>query len=205
MAGSNPFAPFAQGTKPLGAPQLPGIQAPNVAMQDTPGFVETVAPTMFTEAMGSDTAGKVGNYMLDGAKNAFSAFTKPSPAGGIPVSELSNTMGTAISPSSMLGGGAEGAIAAQQAAALSTASGAPAALMGATPAAFGGMAAGGAEAAIAAQAAAAASQAAAAGTALTGAATAGAGAAAASAAPLALMAGPFAPLVIGGAMLAAGK
>tara|TARA_R110000744_G_C18942291_1_gene514536 strand:- start:23 stop:523 length:501 start_codon:yes stop_codon:yes gene_type:complete len=162
-------------------------------MQDKPGFVEKVAPEAFLQAANSKMAGSGATAIKDGAMDAWSALTKaPASPSTIPVSELSNTMGTAMSPSGMFGG-AEGAIAAQQAAAASTVGQGSTALMGS-------MATGGAEAAIAAEVAAAAAAEAAAASALTGAA---AGGTVAAAAPAALMAGPFAPLVLGGMMLAA--
>tara|TARA_B110000879_G_C10854026_1_gene386604 strand:+ start:50 stop:634 length:585 start_codon:yes stop_codon:yes gene_type:complete len=190
MAGFNPFAPQMRQQQ---QPQMQGVPTPNVAMHDKPSFMETVAPTVLEKAMSSDMAGAGADYVQDSASNAWSALTKaPASPSTIPVSELSNTMGTAMSPSGMFGG-AEGAIAAQQAAAASTVGQGSTALMGS-------MATGGAEAAIAAEVAAAAAAEAAAASALTGAA---AGGTVAAAAPAALMAGPFAPLVLGGMMLAA--
>ncbi len=201
MAGFNPFAPQMTQQQQRGkAPQIQGLPTPNVAMQSKPGLMETIGPAVAEKAIGSDMAKSAGNYLVDSGKDAWSALTKsPASPSTIPVSELSNTMGTAVSPSGMFGG-AEGAMAAQQAAAANTAAQGTTALMGASPAAFGGMAAGGAEAAIAAEVAAAAAAEAAAASALTGAA---AGTGAAAAAPMALAAGPFAPLVLGGMMLAA--
>jgi len=190
MAGFNPFAPQAQQQQ---QPQMQGFQVPNVAMQDKPGFVEKVAPEAFLQAANSKMAGSGATAIKDSAMDAWGSLTKaPASPSTIPVSELSNTMGTAMSPSGMFGG-AEGAIAAQQAAAASTVGQGSTALMGS-------MATGGAEAAIAAEVAAAAAAEAAAASALTGAA---AGGTVAAAAPAALMAGPFAPLVLGGMMLAA--
>lgn len=114
MAAFNPFAPQEpQGPR---APQLQGIQAPNVPLQQNkPGMMQQMLPTVAEKAMGSDEAGAIKDWGFGKAKEAWSAFNPVSPD-VIPVSELSNTMGTAISPSAMLGGGAEGAIAAQQAA-----------------------------------------------------------------------------------------
>ena len=189
MAGYNPFAPFAEGNgKPVGAPQLPGVQAPNVAMQDSPGFMEKVAPAIAEKAMDSDMAGEAANYMKDGVKNAFSAFTKPSPAGGIPVTE---SIG-AFTDSAMVNGMGSGITAS----AAPIAAGVDAGLASAAASMPANLALG-AETLAATTAATTAAG--------TAAATGGAAAAAAGAAPLALMAGPFAPLVIGGAMLAAGK
>ena len=200
MAGFNPFAPQLEGQQK--APQLQGHQAPNTPMQDKPGFMDKYGPSIASAAMGSKTAGAMGDSVTAGAKDVWSSLTGPASTDAA-VSELSNTMGTALSPSAMAGGGAEGAIMAQQAAASGITAAAPAAMMGATPAGFGALAAGGAEGAIAAEVAAAAATEAAAATALTGAATAGTAGAVAGAAPLALAAGPFAPLVLGGMMLAA--
>ena len=203
MAGFNPFAPQMTQQQQMGkAPQVQGLPTPNVAMHDNPGLMETIAPTLVEKAVTSPMAKSAGNYLVDSSKDAWSALTKsPQSPSNIPVSELSNTMGTAVSPSGMFGG-AEGAIAAQQATAANTVAQGSTALMGASPAAgFSAMASGGAEAAIAAEVAAAAAAEAAAATAVTGAAAAGTGAAAA--APMALAAGPFAPLVLGGMMLAA--
>jgi len=200
MAGFNPFAPQMTQQQQMGkAPQVQGLPTPNVAMHDNPGLMETIAPTLVEKAVTSPMAKSAGNYLVDSGKDAWSALTKsPQSPSNIPVSELSNTMGTAVSPSGMFGG-AEGAIAAQQA---NTVAQGSTALMGASPSVgFSAMASGGAEAAIAAEVAAAAAAEAAAATALTGAAAAGTGAAAA--APMALAAGPFAPLVLGGMMLAA--
>jgi len=197
MAGFNPFAP--QMEKKQGSPQLQGVQAPNTPMQDKPGFMDKYGPSIASAAMSSDAAGAMGDSVTAGAKDVWSSLTTPS------------TMGSAVSPSAMAGGGAEGAIAAQQAAAAGTVAAGETALMGAAPVGLGTMAsggagalaAGGAEGAIAAEVAAAAATEAAAATALTGAATAGTAGAVAGAAPLALAAGPFAPLVLGGMMLAA--
>jgi len=194
MAGFNPFAP-QMGQKPVGAPQLPGIQAPQLPAEQ-PGLMETLAPKVAGKALDSETAGDIKDWGFGKAKEAWSAFNPVSPE-VIPVSELSNASvaQSAATPMNVFSGGAEAAIAAQQAAAAGTAE---AALMGATPAGL----LGGAEAAIAAQTAA---QAAASSAALTGAATAGTAAAstAASVAPAALAAGPFAPLVLMGAGLLA--
>jgi len=181
MAGFNPFAP--QMEKQQKAPQLQGVAAPNVAMNDEPGMMEKFGPAIAEQAMKTDEAGAIKDWGFGKAKDAWNAFqptasTTPTAQSvlntSIPVSELSSTMGTAISPSAMLGGGAEGAIAAQQAA---QAAAMPAHLaLGAETMAAG-----------------------------TGLATAATGTAAAGAAPLALMAGPFAPLVLLGAGMAAGK
>jgi hypothetical protein len=193
MSNFNPFAPQAEKPK---SPQLQGFAAPQA--DNSPGLVQTLAPTVFNKAMDSEAAGKASDYLSGKAKDVWSSLTAPANP-NVPVSELSNTMGTAISPSGMLGGGADAAIAAQQAAALSTTGAAPAALIGATPASFGGLAAGGAEAAIAAQQAAAATTAASAGTALTGASV-------ASAAPMAAALGPFGiPILIGAGLYAANQ
>ena len=187
MAGFNPFAPQLEGQQK--APQLQGHQAPNTPMQDKPGFMDKYGTTIASQAMQSDEAGAMKDWGVNKAKEAWNAFSPASPD-VIPVSELSNTMGTAISPSAMAGGGAEGAIMAQQAA-----------LAGGAAPIAAGVDAGLATAAATAEAVAAAEAAA-----LTTAATTGGTVAAgtvAGAAPLALAAGPFAPLVLGGMMLAA--
>lgn len=190
MAGFNPFAPQMTQQQQRGkAPQIQGLPTPNVAMHDKPGLMETIAPTVMQQAMSSDAAGSVAKGALDlgkqGAKDAWSALTKaPASPSTIPVSELSNTMGTAVSPSGMFGG-AEGAMAAQQAA-----------QQAATNSSLATGIAGGAEAALATQALAAP-------VATTVAPAVAAGTGAAAAAPMALAAGPFAPLVLGGMMLAA--
>jgi len=176
MAGFNPFAP--QMEKQQKAPQLQGVAAPNVAMNDEPGMMEKFGPAIAEQAMKTDEAGAIKDWGFGKAKDAWNAFQPTSPTAqsvmntSIPVSELSSTMGTAISPSAMLGGGAEGAIAAQQAA---QAAAMPAHLaLGAETMAAG-----------------------------TGLATAAGGGTVAGAAPLALAAGPFAPLVLMGAGLLA--
>ena len=182
MAGFNPFAP--QMEKKQGAPQLPGVPAPQ-QQAEQPGLMQTVAPAVFEKAMGSDEAGAIKDWGIGKAKEAWNAFQPTSPTAqsvmntSIPVSELSSTMGTAISPSAMLGGGAEGAIAAQQAA-QAAAMPAHLALGAETMAAGTGLAT------------------AATGTAAT------AGGALASAAPMAAALGPFGiPVLIGAGLLAA--
>lgn len=60
--GFNPFAPQMQDQKQK-SPQLQGVQAPNVAMQEQPGLVQTLAPSVFNKAMGSETAGEAGGYL----------------------------------------------------------------------------------------------------------------------------------------------
>ena len=101
MAGFNPFAPQMRQQQ---QPQMQGVPTPNVAMQDKPSFMETVAPTVLEKAMSSDMAGAGADYVQDSASNAWSALTKaPASPSTIPVSELSNTMCTAMSPSGMFG------------------------------------------------------------------------------------------------------
>jgi len=177
MAGFNPFAPqMTQQQQRDKAPQIQGIQAPNVAMQDKPGLMETIAPTVMQQAMSSDAAGSVAKGALDlgkqGAKDAWSALTGPSVApSAIPVTE---SVGV-FTDAAMLNGMGTGVTAAAPTLA---ATGATAAEIAAGAGAF------------------------AAPTAAAGTVAAGTGAAAA-AAPMALAAGPFAPLVLGGMMLAA--
>ena len=176
MAGFNPFAPQAQQQQ---QPQMQGFQVPNVAMQSKPGLMETIAPTVMQQAMSSDAAGSIAKGAVDlgkqGAMDAWSALTGPAVApSAIPVTE---SVGV-FTDAAMLNGMGTGVTAA-------------APTLAATGATAAEIAAGaGALAAPAATTAA-----------TTAAAT--AGTAAAGAAPLALMAGPFAPLIIGGAMLAA--
>ena len=186
MAGFNPFAPQAQQQQ---QPQMQGFQVPNVAMQSKPGLMETIRPTVMQQAMSSDMAGKAANSVVDfgkqGAKDAWSALTSPSqyPAGTAPVSALSNASAAPIAQTvgELSANGLMGAAT-------------PSAITAATNGSLATGIAGGAEAALATQALAAP-------VATTAAAT--AGTAAAGAAPLALMAGPFAPLVLGGMMVAA--
>jgi hypothetical protein len=165
MAGFNPFAPQAQQQQ---QPQMQGFQVPNVAMQDKPGLMETIAPTVVQQAMSSDMAGKAANSVVDfgkqGAKDAWSSLTGASTVGA--------AMPTAV---------AQAATGAQAAGLASSA-----ALTG------GALAPGAAQAILGSTATAAPLVAGAAGT--TG---------VAAAAPMALMAGPFAPLVLGGMMVAA--
>ena len=184
--GFNPFAPQMSQQQ---QPQVQGFQSPNVAMQSKPGLMETIAPTVMQQAMSSDAAGSIAKGAVDlgkqGAMDAWSALTGPSqyPAGTAPVSALSNASAAPIAQTvgELSANGLMGAAT-------------PSAITAATNGSLATGIAGGAEAALATQALAAP-------VATTAAAT--AGTAAAGAAPLALMAGPFAPLIIGGAMLAA--
>ena len=167
MAGFNPFAPQQGGQSK--APQMQGVQAPNVPMQSQPSLMTTLGPTVASKAMGSDAAASAGNFVKDGVKDAWSALTSPSNA---PVSELSNALASTPTAQTV------GELSANGLMGSAAASAAPAA-------AAEGLFANGLMGAAAAPVA-------------TTAATAGAGLA-----PAALLAGPFAPLVIGGAMLAA--
>jgi len=186
MAGFNPFAPQMTQQQQRGkAPQIQGLPTPNVAMQDKPGLMETIAPTVMEQAMSSDMAGKAANSVVDfgkqGAKDAWSALTSPSqyPAGTAPVSSLSNASAAPMAQTvgELSANGLMGAAT-------------PSAITAATNGSLATGIAGGTEAALATQALAAP-------VATTAATT------AAGAAPLALMAGPFAPLVLGGMMVAA--
>ena len=161
MAGFNPFAPQMRQQQ---QPQMQGVPTPNVAMQDKPSFMETVAPTVLEKAMSSDMAGAGADYVQDSASNAWGSLTGASTAGA--------AMPTAV---------AQAATGAQAAGLASSA-----ALTG------GALAPGAAQAILGSTATAAPLVAGAAGT--TG---------VAAAAPMALMAGPFAPLVLGGMMVAA--
>jgi hypothetical protein len=182
MAGFNPFAPQM---KQQQQPQMQGVQAPNVPMQSKPGFMETIAPTVMEQAMSSDMAGKAANSVVDfgkqGAKDVWSALTSPSqyPAGTAPVSALSNASAAPMAQTvgELSANGLMGAAT-------------PSAIKAATNGSLATGIAGGSEAALATQALAAP-------VATTAATT------AAGAAPLALMSGPFAPLVLGGMMVAA--
>ena len=176
--GFNPFAPQMQDQKQK-APKLQGIQAPNVSMQEQPGLVQTLAPSVFNKAMDSEAAGAVGDYFKTGAKNAWSSLTAP------PATTAATTAATSIAP--------QGALAAE---ALGTglASSAP------TLAALAPQGAMAAEALGTGLAATAGTTAAAAGTAAT------AGGALASAAPMAAALGPFGiPILIGAGLYAANQ
>ena len=186
MAGFNPFAPQAQQQQ---QPQMQGFQVPNVAMQDKPGLMETIAPTVMQQAMSSDAAGSIAKGAVDlgkqGAMDAWSALTGPSqyPAGTAPVSALSNASAAPIaqtvgelSANGLMGTGVTAAAPTLAAAGATTAEIAAGAGAFAAP--------------VATTVASTVAPTVAAGT-------------VAGAAPLALMAGPFAPLIIGGAMLAA--
>jgi hypothetical protein len=191
MAGFNPFAPQAQQQQ---QPQMQGFQVPNVAMQDKPGLMETIAPTVMQQAMSSDAAGSIAKGAVDlgkqGAMDAWSALTGPSqyPAGTAPVSALSNASAAPIAQTvgELSANGLMGAAT-------------PSAITAATNGSLATGIAGGTEAALATQALAAPV---ATTVASTVAPTVAAGTVA-GAAPLALMAGPFAPLVLGGMMVAA--
>ena len=79
MAAFNPFAP--QGPSKVGTPQLQGVQAPNVQMQeDQPGMMEQLAPTVFNKAMGSEAVGNMGTAMVEGAKGMWGSMTAPAAA-----------------------------------------------------------------------------------------------------------------------------
>ena len=178
MAGFNPFAPQM---KQQQQPQMQGVPTPNVAMHDKPSFTETVAPTVLEKAISSDMVGAGADYVQDSVSNAWSALTSPSqyPAGTAPVSTLSNASAAPMAQT-------VGELSANGLMGTAT----PSAIKAATNGSLATGIAGGSEAALATQALAAP-------VATTAAAT------AAGAAPLALMSGPFAPLVLGGMMVAA--
>jgi len=165
--GFNPFAPQMSQQQQA---QVQGVQAPaTVDMTGRPGLMETIAPSVAVEAMGSRAAGDLGGFLGGTAKDAWSALTAaPTAAISAPqaagMAELAASTGGALAP------------------------GAAQAVMGSSAIA----------APVVAQAAGTAGLAATAGTA--GGALAGM---APAAAPMALAAGPFAPLVLGGMMLAA--
>ena len=157
--GFNPFAPQMSQQQQA---QVQGVQAPaTVDMTGRPGLMETIAPSVAVEAMGSRAAGDLGGFLGGTAKDAWGSLTG---AGGPSAAAL-----------------ADAAVVTSQA---------PTALMGAGMGGTAGLV--GADAAIASQALASGTVAASTGATV-----------AAGAAPMALMAGPFAPLVLGGMMLAA--
>jgi len=117
MAGFNPFAPDLE--KQQKAPQLQGIQAPNVQMTEQPGLIQTLAPSVFSKAMDSKAAGKASDYIGGKAKEAWNAFNPASPE-VIPVSELSNVMGATTTPNGILASEALGTGLASQAATAAT-------------------------------------------------------------------------------------
>ena len=106
MATPNPFAPFAS-TRPMGAPQLRPMPVPNSNFQKQPSLMTKLAPTAFGLAMESDEAGQAKDYLMGQGKDAFATLTGTAPALG---------SSAAFSAPAIMGG-AEGAIAAQTAAA----------------------------------------------------------------------------------------
>jgi len=113
MAGFNPFAPTMAG-KQKGDPQLQGVQAPNVPMQESPSLMKSVAPTVFNKAMGSETAGKMGTAMADSAKGMWAGLTAPgvtaTQAAGM--ADIAAATGSGLSPmaaQAVLGSGASAA------------------------------------------------------------------------------------------------
>lgn len=68
--------PFGLPAKPAGAPQLTGVQAPNVPMQDTPGMMETMAPTAFQHLV-PDEAGKGAFDWIANKAKGTAALAKP--------------------------------------------------------------------------------------------------------------------------------
>lgn len=145
MAGFNPFAPQqkAQGK----APQLQGVQAPNVAMQEQPSMMQSLAPTVAQKAMDSDAFGATTDYLKGGVKDAWSALTSPAN----PVAPAIATAAPNASMIGTMGGTAAAGAGASLAPAIATA--APTAAMIGT---MGGTAAAGAGASLAAAAPAAA-------------------------------------------------
>jgi len=101
MSGFNPFAP--QMEKKQGAPQLQGVQAPNVQMQSQPGLVQTLAPTVFSKAMDSEAASNMGTAMSDSAKGMWGSLTAaPTAAISAPqaagMAELAASTGGSLAP-----------------------------------------------------------------------------------------------------------
>ena len=75
----NPFSPFAA-AQPAAAPQMQGVQAPNVAMQDKPSMMEQIGPKVFEKAMDSDMASSMGSSMVEGAKGVWGSMVSPAAA-----------------------------------------------------------------------------------------------------------------------------
>jgi hypothetical protein len=84
MAGFNPFAPqVPQGT---GAPQVQGVQAPNVPIQQKqPSLTQQLAPTVFSKAMDSKVAGTMGTAAVEGVTGALAPAAAALGPFGIPV------------------------------------------------------------------------------------------------------------------------
>ena len=103
MAGFNPFAP--QGPKAAGVPKVQGHQAPNVQMQSKPGLAQTLGPSVFNKAMGSETASEMGTAMGESTKNAFSSLlaapTAATPA--VSAAQAAGMAGSAASTGGALG------------------------------------------------------------------------------------------------------
>ncbi|MCP4929187.1 MAG: hypothetical protein GY918_09060 [Gammaproteobacteria bacterium] len=108
MSNFNPFAPQAEKPK---APQLQGFAAPQA--NNSPGFTEQMAPSVFNKAMDSEAAGKMGTAMSDSIAGKWASLTAPAiPAVASPVAtSLASGMGA-----NLAAGGAEAAIASQAAA-----------------------------------------------------------------------------------------
>jgi len=131
MASQNPFAPFGR-TKPMAAPKLRPMPTPNSNFQQRPSTMQTLAPTAFNLAMGSDEAGAAKDYLMGQGKDIWSTMSGTAPAMG--------STASLSAPSVMAG--AEGAIAQQALANPALSKAATTALMGAAPATVGsGMAA----------------------------------------------------------------
>jgi len=169
------FNPFAPQMEQKQQPQLQGVQAPNVSMQTQPGLMQTLGPAVMQQAMSSDAAGSVAKGALDlGKQGAKDAWgALTGPSVAPSAIPVTESVGV-FTDAAMLNGMGTGVTAAAPTLA---ATGATAAEIAAGAGAF------------------------AAPTAAAGTVAAGTGAAAA--APMALAAGPFAPLVLGGMMLAA--
>jgi len=103
MAGFNPFAPTMQDQQKQGAPQMQGVQAPNVPMQESPSLMKTLGPSVFSEAMGSETATEMGTAMKDSVANKWAALTAaPTAAISAPqaagMAEIAAATGGGLSP-----------------------------------------------------------------------------------------------------------
>ena len=183
---SNPFAPFAQQEQSqlAKAPKLTGLPMPDSRYQKKPSLMETIGPAVASEAMGSEAAGDLGGFLGKTSKDVWTSLSGPAVSPSvIPVSE---SVGV-FSDAAMLNGMGSGITTVAPSVATAGATAAEIA------AGAGSLATTGATAAELAAGAGAFAAPVAATT----------GAAAAAAAPAALLAGPFAPLIIGGAMLAA--
>ena len=98
MAGFNPFAPNQQPQSK--APQLQGIQAPNVGMQQQskPSLLTQLGPTLANKAMDSEAAGAMGNALKTGAEGVWSSLTAPAAASVTPVAAAAAPVVASVAP-----------------------------------------------------------------------------------------------------------